>query len=54
MAVYKKNSYYYIEYSYGGKRFREKIGKNKRIARVVLAKVRAEIAECRRNKNGSL
>ena len=54
MAVYKKNSDYYVEYRYGGRRFREKVGKNKKIARIVLAKIRAEIAECRRNKNGSL
>jgi len=40
-----RNSSYYVDYSYGGRRFREKIGPNKALAETVLSKIQVEIAE---------
>jgi len=48
MPIVKKNSNYYVVYWYGGRRFQEQVGKNKRIAQVVMNKVKAEIAESRK------
>lgn len=47
MAVYrsKKDGYYYIDYYVDGRRKREKISKNKKLAENVLAKRKVEIAE---------
>ena len=48
MPVIKKKSYYYVEYRYAGRRFSERIGKNKRIAQVVMNRIKTEIAESRK------
>ncbi len=47
MAIFKKNNSWYIDYYYKGKRKREKIGPNKKLAEAVLAKRKLEIAENR-------
>lgn len=54
MPVIKRQSDYYVAYTYGGRRFREKVGKNKRIAVKVLNKVKAEISAIKKSDYGSL
>jgi hypothetical protein len=48
MTVIKRKLDYFVEYSYCGKRFRERIGRNKALAEKVLRKIRFEIAESRK------
>ena len=48
MSVIKRKSDYFVEYTYGGRRFRERIGRNKALAEKVLRKIRFEIAESRK------
>lgn len=47
MAVYKKGNSYYIDYYFEGRRKRERIGIDRKLAEVVLAKRKVEIAEGR-------
>jgi len=47
MAVYKRKKIWYIDYRANGRRYKEAIGKSKRLAEAVLAKRKAEIAENR-------
>jgi hypothetical protein len=45
MAVFKKQGVYWIDYYVSGRRKRERIGPNKRLAETVLQKRKVEIAE---------
>jgi hypothetical protein len=45
MAVFKKQRVYWIDYYVHGRRKRERIGPDKRLAETVLKKRRVEIAE---------
>ena len=45
MAIYKKQNAYWIDYYVGGKRKRKRIGSNFKLAKDVLAKRQAEVAE---------
>lgn len=45
MAVFKKRGAWWIDYRFNGKRFREKVGPNKTLAKQALAKRKTEIAE---------
>jgi Site-specific recombinase XerD len=45
MGVYKKGECWYIDYYFEGRRKREKIGPNKKLAETVLKKRKVEIAE---------
>jgi len=45
MAVFKKQGVYWIDYYVSGRRKRERIGPDKRLAEVVLKKRKVEIAE---------
>ena len=45
MAVFKKQDIYWIDYYVHGRRKRERIGPDKRLAEVVLRKRQVEIAE---------
>ena len=45
MAVFKKQSVYWIDYYVNGQRKRERIGPDKRLAETVLRKRKVEIAE---------
>ena len=47
MPVYKKGKNYYIDYYFGGRRKRECVGPDKRLAETVLKKRKVEIAEGR-------
>lgn len=47
MAIFKKNKSWFIDYYYKGKRKREKIGPNRKLAEAVLSKRKLEIAENR-------
>lgn len=49
MPVIKIKSDYFVEYQYAGRRFRERIGNSKTLAKKVLKKIRFEIAESRKN-----
>ena len=45
MSVYKRGDIYYIDFYVNGKRVREKIGPNQKLAKQVLAKRQTEVAE---------
>jgi len=45
--ITQRNSDYYIDYSYEGRRIRENVGKSKGMAEIILAKIKSEIAENR-------
>jgi hypothetical protein len=45
LAVFKKQGVYWIDYYVNGRRKRERIGPDKRLAETVLRKRRVEIAE---------
>lgn len=49
IKVVKRKSGYFVEYKYEGHLFKELIGKNKRIAGMVLRKIKSEITESRKN-----
>ncbi len=53
MAVIKRKTRYFVEYQFEGKRFREKIGNSKTLAKKVLNKIKFEIAESRKNASVS-
>src|SRR3989338_2905649 len=44
-GVYQRGQIYYIDYYVGGRRVREAVGENKKLAEVVLKKRKVEIAE---------
>ena len=45
MGVYKRKNIYYIDYHFRGKRIRERIGTNRKLAELTLSKIKVEIAE---------
>jgi hypothetical protein len=47
VGVFKKQSVYWIDYYVNGRRKRERIGPDKRLAKTVLRKRKVEIAEGR-------
>jgi len=44
-SITDKNSNYYVDYRYGGERFRESVGKSRALAETVLSKIQVEIVE---------
>ncbi|MBF0571991.1 MAG: tyrosine-type recombinase/integrase [Candidatus Omnitrophica bacterium] len=44
-SISDKNSSYYVDYRYGGERFRESVGKSRALAETILSKIQVEIAE---------